>query len=311
MPGAGKAAPRMAARGTLLANAAGIAGCMLTGASIVATRYVVGQTDPVTLAFLRYLIAIACLAPVTVWLLRRHRPSPRDLVFLAALGLAFFGLFPWLFTLSLQFTTAARGALALATAPLIALAIASLLRMEAFGTVKLAAVLTAIIGVAIALSGSPRGLDATGSDYWIGDLVMLGAAVIAAAYSVGVKPLLARHPALLVTCLSMIAGVIGLAVPAGVIAAQRGLPAFDTGGAIAVIFLGVGGGALQFGLWVWAVSRLTPTQASLFLTLTPVTAMVLGVIVLNEIFTAALLIGLLLVIAGLLGINWRPRPWQG
>ncbi len=284
---------------------------MLTGASIVATRYVVDQTDPVTLAFLRYLIAVACLLPVTIWLLRYHRPSPRDLLALAVLGLAFFGLFPWLFTLSLQYTTAARGALALATAPLMALGIATVLRMEPFGVVKLAAVLTAIIGVAIALSGDPKALEAVGPDYWIGDLIMLGAAAIAASYSVGAKPLLARHPALMVTCLSMIAGAVGLAVPAGVIAVQSGLPSFDTGGLIAVLFLGIGGGVLQFGLWVWAVGRLTPTQASLFLTLTPVTAIVLGVVVLGELFTAALLIGLLPVVAGLLGINWRPRPWQG
>ncbi len=305
------APPNIVGGGGLLANAAGAFGCMLTGGSIVATRYVIGQTDPVTLSFLRYLIAIACLLPVTVVLLRRHRPSPRDLAMLAVLGFAFFGLFPWLFTLSLQFTTAARGALALATAPLIALAIASALRMESFGVVKLAAVLTAIIGVAIALSGDARGLAAVGPDYWIGDLVMLGAAAIAAAYSVGAKPLLTRHPALLVTCLSMLAGFAALAVPAGVIVADRGLPAFDTPGLIAVIFLGIGGGALQFGLWIWAVSRLTPTQASLFLTLTPVTAMVLGLVVLNEVFTTALLIGLFLVVAGLLGINWRPRPWAG
>jgi drug/metabolite transporter (DMT)-like permease len=300
-----------AGRDTLLANVAGALGCALTGGSIVATRFVVGQTDPVTLAFLRYLIAALCLAPVTVLLWRRDRPPLRDLAAIAGLGLAFFGLFPWLFTLSLEFTTAARGALALATTPLIALVIATVLGMERFGTVKLAAVLTAVIGVVIALSGNPEGLNAAGPDYWIGDLVMLGAAVIAAAYSVGAKPLLARHPALLVTCLSMIAGVIGLAVPTGILAARHGLPQFDTAGLAAVAFLGVGGGALQFGLWVWAVGRLTPTHASLFLTLTPVTAMILGVIVLGEAFTAALLIGLILVVAGLLGINWRPQPWRG
>ena len=34
------------------------------GASVVATRFVVVQTDPASLAFLRYLIASCCLLPV-------------------------------------------------------------------------------------------------------------------------------------------------------------------------------------------------------------------------------------------------------
>lgn len=301
----------MATRGTLVASLAGALGCVLAGGSIVATRFAVGQTDPVTLAFLRYLIAVLCLAPVTAWLLRRHRPRRRDLAWLVVLGLALFGLVPWLFTLALAFTTAARGALALSTAPMIALALAGALGRARIGTVKVAAVLTAIIGVIIGLSGNPQGLDGAGPDYWVGDLVMLAAAAIAALGAVGAGPLLERNPALVVTCVSMAAGVVGLAGPAATIAANQGLPHFDLAGIAAVAFLGVGGGAVQFGLWVWAVGRLTPTHASLFVILTPVTAMALGVIVLHERLTAVLLTGLVLVIAGLLGINWRPRPWPG
>lgn len=301
----------MSARRTVLANLAGATGCALTGASVVATRFVVDQTDPVTLAFLRYAIAVLCLLPIALWLKRGREIALRDLTAIAVLGLLFFGVFPWLFSLSLQYTSAARGALALATAPLMTLILSSVLRAEPFGVVKLAAVLTAIIGVIIALSSGEQGLAAAGPDYWIGDLIMLGAALVAAIYAVAVKPLLGRHPALLVTALSMVAGAIGLAVPGLVIAIRAGLPGFDWPGVVAVLFLGIGGGAMQFGLWVWAVSRLQPSHAALFLTLTPITAMVLGVAILGEPLTGPLLIGLVLVIAGLLAINWRPRPWPG
>lgn len=296
---------------TLLANLAGLLGCSLTGASIVATRFVVEQTDPVTLAFLRYVVATLCLLPLTVWLMRGRSLPARDVALIAALGLLFFGLFPWMFSLALQYTTAARGALALATAPLMTLVLSSLVRAEPFGTVKVAAILTGIIGVAIALSSREQGLIAAGPDFWIGDLVMLGAAAITAVYAIAVKPLLVRHPPLLITALTMLAGMLGLAVPSAVIAIQSGPPSFDLPGVLAVLFLGIGGGALQFGLWVWAVSRLPPSHASLFLTLTPITAMVLGVVILGEPLTGPLLIGLVLVIAGLLAINWRPRAWQG
>ena len=42
------------------------------GASTVASRFLVGEIAPLTLALLRYAIGAACLVPVTIWLARRH-----------------------------------------------------------------------------------------------------------------------------------------------------------------------------------------------------------------------------------------------
>ena len=47
-----------------LANLAAATAALSAGASVVATRLVIGETDPVTLAFYRYVIATCCLAPV-------------------------------------------------------------------------------------------------------------------------------------------------------------------------------------------------------------------------------------------------------
>jgi drug/metabolite transporter (DMT)-like permease len=227
------------------------------------------------------------------------------------LGALFFGAFPWLFNLSLAFTSATRGALVLATSPMMTLALASVVRSEAFSGLKLLAVIAAFAGVAVAIVAGPGGV-AGGGRAWIGDLLMLAAAAIAASYAVYVKPQLRRHPPVLVTLVSMAGGVAALAP----FAAARGLfahlPVFDAHGWLAVAFLGVGGGAIQFGLWVWAVSRLTPTQASIFLCLTPITALLLAGLILGEALTLALFAGLLLVIGGILLSNWRgPAPQAG
>lgn len=230
---------------------------------------------------------------------------------LFVLGALFFGAFPWVFNLSLAYTTAAHGALVLATAPILTLALASAVRSEAFTLFKTVGVTAGFVGVAVALLGGEQGLTA-GPLYWLGDLFMLAAAAIAAIYSVYAKPLLTRHPALLVTCLSMAAGVLVLAPPAIWHAVETGLPSFTTRGWLAVLFLGIGGGAIQFGLWVWSVSRLTATQASLFLTLTPITAMLLAVVVLDERLTLYLLAGLALVVFAILIANRRPpAPVKG
>lgn len=289
----------------LAANLAGVIGCSFTGASIVATRFVIGETDPVSLAFLRYLIGALCLAPFAFYLMRgKPRLTGREWLAVFGLGLLFFGLFPWLFNLSLSYTSAARGALGLATAPLLTLALASVLRSEPFTGVKLVAVIAAFGGVGVAMASGPGGLAGEGR-FWVGDLIMLAAAAIAAVYAVFAKPLLMRHPAIVITAMTMASGVIGLAPVAGAEGLFDGAPSFTTGGWIALAFLGIGGGAIQFGLWVWAVSRLTPTQGAIFLTLTPITAVLLAALVLGEAIYPGLLVGLGLVIAGILLAN-RP-----
>ena len=103
----------------------------------------------------------------------------------------------------------------------------------------------------------------------------------------------------------MVGGVIAVAPFAAAEGVFAGLPALDRAGWLALAFLGVCGGAIQFGLWIWAVRRLTPTQAAIFLSLTPISAMLLAGVVLGETITLALFAGLILVVSGILFANWR------
>src|SRR5262249_55896402 len=64
----------------------------LGGAAAAVTRYLVGDADPLTLAILRWGIGVLCVLPIAV-LLRARWPRRRDWPAVAALGLAFFGLF--------------------------------------------------------------------------------------------------------------------------------------------------------------------------------------------------------------------------
>jgi drug/metabolite transporter (DMT)-like permease len=174
----------------------------LGGTAVVATRAVVGQIDPLALAALRHLIGAACLLPLALSR-GRARPARADWPAVAGLGLLFFGLFPYLFTLSLSMTTAARGSLALSTLPLVTLGVAAFLGAERLTGGKLAGVLVALTGVALALSGRMAGVP---DGAWRGDLVMVGAALVGAVYNVRSRPCLARYPAVVFTAWAMAAG---------------------------------------------------------------------------------------------------------
>ncbi len=68
---------------------------------------------------------------------------------------------------------------------------------------------------------------------------------------------------------------------------------------IAGIYLGVGGGALAFILWVLALERATPTRVAATMTVNPLAAGLLATQLVGEPITANLVLGLVAVFAGI------------
>jgi drug/metabolite transporter (DMT)-like permease len=144
-------------------------------------------------------------------------------------------------------------------------------------------------------------------------VAMLLGGFCAAIYSVFSRATLAKHGALFVTALAMVFAVIGLLPVAILNSGVKSIPTFSSEGWFAVLFLGTFAGALQFSLFTWALRWLPPTTTVLYLTLNPITAMLLGVLLIGEMLTIALVAGFLLVLCGILVGNggllsaWR-RP---
>jgi drug/metabolite transporter (DMT)-like permease len=285
-------------RGVLAASASSLLG----GSCVVATRYVIGATDPLTLALLRYGIGVICLLPLAWWL-RSIAVAKADRLPIALLGLLFFAVFPVLFNASLAYTTAPRGSLALSTLPLLTLLFASAWRAEKLTGLKLAGVLLAAGGVASALSGQ-IGSDSQ-PDAWIGDLLMVATAACGAVYNVLAGPYLRRYPALVVTTWAMLAGVLGLVVVN--IGQGVSAPVLAPGEWAVVAFLGIVGAALTFLLWSWGLEYTTPTRVAVTVTLNPVASMVLAALLLGEAVTPRLMLGLVAVMAGIALANWPVR----
>ena len=77
------------------------------------------------------------------------------------------------------------------------------------------------------------------------------------------------------------------------------LASFNTPQWIAGLYLGIGGGALAFILWVLALERTTPTRVANTMTVDPVAAALLASVLVGEPVTANWLIGLVAVFAGI------------
>lgn len=289
-------------------HAAAVAASLITGGTVVATRVAVVQLDPVTLAFLRYLLAGLCLAPFA-WMIWRAEPAGRrDLFTILGLGLLLFGLAPWLFNLSLTMTSASRGAIAMGTAPIFGILFLHLSQFQPVGTVRIAALIVAAIGCLIAFAGGFEGGAVAGPRYWLGDLLMLAAACVTGACAMAAKPVLDRAPVLMIVGIAMLAGAAGLLAPAAAHLSEAGLPQLTNAGLLIILFLGILGGCVGVLLWLFAADGIAPIHLCYYFALAPASGLLMAFFVIGEPPTAALIIGMVLLAAGILGALWKPKP---
>lgn len=242
------------------------------GTAVVATRSLSKAVDPITLGALRFGLGFVFLLPVAC-LRREAWPPRRDWPGVAGLGLLFFGVFPFLFNAALYFTTAARGAIALSALPVLTMLAASVLRVEAMTRRKVAGVLVTMSGVTLALLS---GLSAAPPGAWRGDLLMLGAALVMALYTIWSRSYIARSGPVRFTLMAMGIGALCLVLVAAIgggLANVRGLPAQAW---LAAAYLGILGSAFVFFLWSFAVTHATPTLVSIAVAVNPITASMAG-----------------------------------
>ena len=267
----------------------------LGGSAAAITRYLVGNADPVTLAILRWGIGFACLLP-TALLLGVRWPPRRDWPAVAALGLCFFGLFFVLYNIAIGYTTAARASLALATLPLHTMVVGALLGIEPLTRRKTIGVGVAVLGVIAALAS---GLSAAPQGAWRGELIMTGAVMCMAFYNVWSRPFILRSSALGFLTVGMGAGAVALIVVGSLTGSVAVLSGFGAAQWIAGIYLGIGGGALAFILWVMALERASPTRVASTMTVNPLAAGLLATQLVGEPITPNLVLGLVAVFAGI------------
>ena len=279
--------------GVLLA----IVSSCLGGTAAAVTRYLVGDPDPLTLAILRWGIGFVYVLPIAL-IPRARWPRWRDWPGIMALGVCFFGLFFILYNLAVSYTTAARASLALETLPLQTMLAGALPGVEPLTARK-----SVGVGVAIAIAGVfaalASSLAAAPAGAWRGELIMTGAVLCMAFYNVWSRPFIQRSSALGFLTVGMGSGAAAL-ILAGILSGRAAVLAnFTAAQWIASAWLGVGGGALAFILWVLALQRTIPTRVASTMTVNPLAAALLATQLVNEPISLSLMIGLVAVLAGI------------
>ena len=267
------------------------------GITLVASEVIVADVGPGRLGFLRYAIAVAVLLPLAL-MSKAPRIARRDLLPVALLGIGQFGVLIALLYAALLYTSSPRAALVFSSLPLMTLGVSHLMGKASPGFAGVMAILSTLAGIACLL-----GLDAWAGRITATDLIGLLLAALAtltgAVCSVFYRPYLERYGIIRTSALAMAASLpplalLGLVEPAA-------LPVADWSSVIIalIIFVGLSSG-LGYLAWLYALSKADATRMTAFLSLSPVTAALVSVTVLNEPVTPGLVVGIALVGLGLI-----------
>jgi drug/metabolite transporter (DMT)-like permease len=223
----------------------------------------------------------------------------RDLLPVFLLGLSGHTLYQVLFINGIARTTAANSSLLMATSPIFVAIYGSLLRIERANRLVWAGVLLSFLGVGLLVLGGDKGLSAAVATI-VGDLLVLGAAMMWGAYTTFSKPLLARYSPLKLTALTMVAGtsvLVLVSAPALVHQNWSAISITAWGGLFYSTSMAV---AVAYVVWYTSVQRVGSARTAIYSSLTPVVAVMVAWIALGDRMTPLQIMGAVVVLAGVL-----------
>jgi drug/metabolite transporter (DMT)-like permease len=281
----------------------------LWGASFPLTKAALDYLGPTAVAFMRWAISAGALIlwlawkrrlPAALQLLRR---DGRSAVWVALTGIT---LFYFLENLALRYTTATNAGVLSNFISVFLVLIGTLWLGERLTGVEWGALAAAFAGAVIVSQGAGH-LKLAGAGL-AGDLLMLAASFLGAVYSVGGKGLTTRYPADVVTTVIATLGAffllpLALIESGGAGGFVRDLSSLPWQAWAGLLLLGLGAGALANLWWLQLLSHTDASRAALVLFLVPVVSTTLAVVWLGEPLTPTIVLGALLVLAGVVVVQ--------
>lgn len=274
----------------------------IVGIALVATGSIAQDVGPATITFMRYLIGVLFLLPLALsgrWL----KVQAKDYVPIALLGIFQFAILIVLLNFSIIYIDVGLAVLIFATLPLLTMLIAILLGQETFTMRKMIGIVITIIGVSFAVGINAITSD-LGSDGWIGACAAFLSALTGAVCSVFYRPYLQRYPTIQVSIMAMTASVLFLAGAAFYEGHLQNFTNIDASIWLTFLFIGICSGVGYF-TWLYALTHTIPSNVTVFMGLSPISAAVFGAIFIAQPLTIQDVVGSVFLAVGLMISLWR------
>jgi drug/metabolite transporter (DMT)-like permease len=266
-------------------------------ANAVAGKFALRGFNPLALAQLRVAgTALGFLAIYFAWHGWPRQLSRRDWIFMGIGGLTGVTLNQLTYIDGLSRTSVAHTAWIIALGPILVLALAILMRMEALTAEKAWGMAIAFCGVGVLTIGRPPA--GTGAN-WVGDLILLAGRLAFACFTILLKKGSDHYDSLTLNTLTFTAGAV-LMIPFSFTALVhvhwRAIPAYAWEALAFMIFFGT---LLAYLLYAFALTVMTASQAISFVYLSPLMTIGLGVWLLTETLTWKVGVAGALILLGL------------
>lgn len=253
--------------------------------------------DPLAFNALRFPLAAAVLLLLVRVTGGLHWPDRRDRLRVAALGILGNVVYQLLFIVGLSRTGAGNASLLLATTPAWTALLSTAVGHERLAGRVWLGIGGAVGGMVLVVAGG-HGFR-FGSDSIVGDLLMVGASMTWAVYTVGARPVIQRYGAMPVTAWTLWAGMPGLVLIGLPAVLRTDFAGVRPGSWGALVYAGVLAISVAYALWNRGVRRLGNARTSIYSNTVPLVALAAAWIGLGEAPTALQLAGAAVILVGL------------
>ena len=270
------------------------------GTSYVATRVVLHDVEPATLALVRLAIGALIVVPLALY---KRPPGDRlsrgdhwKVFWMGLLGFAgAFAFGNW----GIAHSTATNAALLITVEPVSLILLSPFFLGEHLSRrEKVGGLLTLMGATLVVVNGIPW-VSVALLPHWRGDILLVLSGLSYAAYSLIGRGVLARHPALPVTAWSILWGVAAMAPLAGLEWLGGHRPVWSPTAIWGTAYLALVITVLGYLVWNYALERVPAPRLALFINVQPVVGALLGVWWLREPLTVFIVVGGVLVLVGL------------
>ncbi|TPJ25476.1 DMT family transporter [Mesorhizobium sp. B2-8-3] len=271
---------------------------LLWGGNSVAGKLAVGHVSPMTLVFLRWVMAVLVLLPIGWRTLREDWPEVRrHWRLLAGLGACGFTIFNVIFYTALNYTTAINVSIEQAAIPIVIILANFVLFRLRVQPLQVVGVVLTIVGVALTASHGDLG-QLLKLDLNFGDAIMLVAVLCYSLYSVGLRLKPAIRWQSFMLALSIAALLISVPFFVWEVASGRVIVPDARGWAL-TLYTALGASVVSQVLYIKGNEWIGANRAGLFINLVPIFGTLLSVLIVGEQFQAYQAFALALVLGGI------------
>ena len=271
---------------------------LLWGGNSVAGKLAVGHVSPMTLVFLRWVMAVMILLPVGWRPLRQDWPKVRKhWLVLAGLGACGFTIFNVIFYTALNYTTAINVSIEQAAIPVVIILANFVLFRLRVQPLQIVGVALTIVGVAVTASHGELS-QLLKLELNFGDAIMLVAVLCYSLYSVGLR----LRPAIRWQSLMLALSVAALltSVPFFIWEVLAGRAIFPDGrGWTVAVYTALGASVISQVFYIRGNELIGANRAGLFINLVPIFGTLLSVLIVGEQFQLYQGLALALVLGGI------------